>query len=352
MATTFNVFYLGVLPDMDTFEGNSNAENAGALVGMRFGSQSDPLRDHVHTMSPGSTGYAGGATRDSYDSNSRNDTWRIDGGSDHLHDMAMNYVATITYLDGSTATVTAVLVQDTAGHTYWVPEREPNSDQAAMDAGQIRSLQLNSAQYSSIFNGGWNLAADRNVGAPVTCFTPGTRIRTRRGMVPVTRLKPGDACLTLDNGWQRLRWVGKRRFCARELRDAPALLPVQIEEGAFGNEKPMRVSQQHAFYVSSYEGGQLIRAKHAATMRGGRGVRMVPRPRGVTYIHLLFDEHQIIDADGAWSESFYPGPEALAGLPDHLRASLLHVLPDVANYGPPARPYLTRWNLRELACAA
>jgi hypothetical protein len=34
----------------------------------------------------------------------------------------------------------------------------------------------------------------------------------------------------------------------------------------------------------------------------------------VTYLHLLFDRHEVIRADGAWSESFQPGPRNLGGL--------------------------------------
>ncbi len=37
MPTSFSVISLGVLPDIDTQEGNNTAENAGALVGMTFG---------------------------------------------------------------------------------------------------------------------------------------------------------------------------------------------------------------------------------------------------------------------------------------------------------------------------
>ena len=34
----------------------------------------------------------------------------------------------------------------------------------------------------------------------------------------------------------------------------------------------------------------------------------------VTYIHLMFDRHEVICADGAWSESFQPGARAIGGL--------------------------------------
>ncbi len=60
MATTFTVFSLGKLADMDTIEGNTVAENAGALVGMTFGGEGNALLNSAATFSPGTWGYTGG----------------------------------------------------------------------------------------------------------------------------------------------------------------------------------------------------------------------------------------------------------------------------------------------------
>lgn len=68
-----------------------------------------------------------------------------------------------------------------------------------------------------------------------------------------------------------------------------------------------------------------MRAIHLASLDGGmaRGVRQV------TYIHLLFDAHQIIFADGAPSESFYLGRMALAALAKDARRELSVLFPDL-----------------------
>ena len=34
----------------------------------------------------------------------------------------------------------------------------------------------------------------------------------------------------------------------------------------------------------------------------------------VTYLHMMFDEHEIIFAEGALTESLLPGPQAMAAL--------------------------------------
>jgi len=63
----------------------------------------------------------------------------------------------------------------------------------------------------------------------------------------------------------------------------------------------------------------------------------------VTYIHLMFDAHQIVIANGAPSESFYPGPMALAALSDPVRDELRTLFPDLFTapteyaFGAPAR---------------
>jgi len=49
----------------------------------------------------------------------------------------------------------------------------------------------------------------------------------------------------------------------------------------------------------------------------------------VTYIHLAFDQHEIITAGGVLSESFHPGQMALDALEVPVRAELLRLFPDV-----------------------
>lgn len=34
----------------------------------------------------------------------------------------------------------------------------------------------------------------------------------------------------------------------------------------------------------------------------------------VEYFHMMFDEHQLVFADGVWSESFFPGSYAISAL--------------------------------------
>lgn len=192
----------------------------------------------------------------------------------------------------------------------------------------------------------------------VPCFTPGSTITTARGEIPVEEIRPGDKVLTADNGFQPVTWVGRKSLSRDDLDRAPNLVPIRIREGAFGNARDMLVSPQHGMKITHNGNEHLIRAKHAAEMLGETIATSVSDADGVTYIHIMCDQHEIIRADGAWSESFFPGPMALRGLDPDAAGALFCQMPALARvalgvgqvseiYGDPARAYLTRRDLRK-----
>ena len=194
----------------------------------------------------------------------------------------------------------------------------------------------------------------------IPCFTPGAMIVTIDGEKPVEDIRPGDLVLTSDNGFQPVRWVGSRTLDAGELAARPELNPVVIRKGAFGNVRKMRVSPQHGFVMKTDTGERLIRAKHAAELFGGQVARIDRNCTGVTYIHIMFDRHEIVFADGARTEAFYPGPQALTSVDRAAMVELLTLFPDLAQvafgegtpaacYGPPARDYLLGRDIRAMA---
>lgn len=181
------------------------------------------------------------------------------------------------------------------------------------------------------------------IGAQV-CFTPGARILTPFGERPVESLQVGDLVETLDHGPQRIRWIGKRTLSARELMANPKLRPIRIEAGVFGNRRSLLVSPQHRMLVHSkdlewHDGPSqvLIRAKHVAAHLGG-AARIARGKRTVTYIHLLFDRHEILWAEGAATESLYPGPMALAGMDTEARQEIDALFPDRPRVGEDGEP--------------
>jgi hypothetical protein len=146
----------------------------------------------------------------------------------------------------------------------------------------------------------------------VVCFATGTLIDTPTGRIPVQDLAIGDLVVTRDNGVQPILWIGTQQLGQRALSQAPELQPVLLKQGFLGLEQNLIVSPQHGVLVRLADRGGdevLVRAKHLASLEGG-AARVMRGARAVTYVHLLFGDHQIIRANGGWSESLYPGQMA------------------------------------------
>ena len=93
-----------------------------------------------------------------------------------------------------------------------------------------------------------------NIETIIACFTPGTRITTLRGQVPVETLKEGELVLTRDNGYQPILWIGRRALSAAELDENPAFQPVLLRASSLGPgvpERDMMVSQQHRMLIEN-----------------------------------------------------------------------------------------------------
>ncbi|SEN33648.1 Hint domain-containing protein [Loktanella fryxellensis] len=114
----------------------------------------------------------------------------------------------------------------------------------------------------------------------------------------------------------------------------------------FGNPRSLLVSPQHAILLRHDGEERFFRATHLARMAGG-GVRVAHGVRRVSYVHILFERHQIVLSNGIWTESFYPGPQAMASIDAAARRELLTLFPALsqgvaAAIGLPARDILRR----------
>ncbi|CTQ34134.1 Hint domain-containing protein [Jannaschia rubra] len=169
----------------------------------------------------------------------------------------------------------------------------------------------------------------------IPCFTPGTLIATPRGEIAVETLAVGDRVITRDNGIQAIRWAGSRDMTAAELEENPALRPVTIRRGALGRglpERDMVVSPQHRVLIANDETmlyfderEVLVAAKHLV---GRPGIERA-EAADVTYVHVMFDNHEVILSDGAWTESFQPGDHSLKGLGQAQREEIFAIFPDL-----------------------
>jgi len=174
-----------------------------------------------------------------------------------------------------------------------------------------------------------------NIENIVPCFTPGTLIATPRGERAVEDLQPGDRVVTRDNGLQEIRWTGARTLDYGQLAAAPHLKPILIARGSLGEGLPehdMLVSPNHrmlvanertALYFEDYE--VLVAAKHLVNHKGVRPVEAL----GTTYVHFLCDRHEVVLANGAWTESFQPGDQSLNGMGNAQRNEIFEIFPEL-----------------------
>ncbi len=185
----------------------------------------------------------------------------------------------------------------------------------------------------------------------IPCFVSGTSIRTPSGDVIVDQLQVGDLVETRDHGPQPIRWIGRRRVAAQG-----RFAPVVIEAGTFGLHRRLVVSPQHRVLLTHWmaelmfgEDEVLVAAKDLVNdcsvwVRSGGEVE---------YLHLLFDDHQIVWSEGLLTESFLPGPQVMTDMDAPVREEVLSLFPDIdphthQGYGPSARPTIRGFEARAM----
>jgi hypothetical protein len=179
----------------------------------------------------------------------------------------------------------------------------------------------------------------------VACFVAGTQMKTPSGLRPIHMLKPGDLVWTRDNGPRPVRWIGRREVPARG-----DLAPVRIAAGALGDHQTIMVSPQHRVLVQDelahllFETPEVLAA--AKHLVNDQTIRVVEGGT-VEYIHILFDEHQIVSANGLLSESFLPGSQIADMFEAATLAEITQIFPELDpqsgdGYGPAARRVLKR----------
>lgn len=174
----------------------------------------------------------------------------------------------------------------------------------------------------------------------ITCFVRGTLIETENGPMSVEQLQAGVKVLTADGDFKPLRLPMSRKIPAHEVAHNSKLAPVRIMARALGNGMPKRdllVSRQHRMLVSSNICERMFSQREAlvAAIRLTElpGVFIKTDHGDVEYFHLLFDCHEVIFAEGAPTESFFTGPEALKSMLPEAREEILKILPQIGQAG-------------------
>ncbi|SMX32483.1 Hint domain-containing protein [Octadecabacter ascidiaceicola] len=175
------------------------------------------------------------------------------------------------------------------------------------------------------------VGADRETAAAkfgdVACvrFAKGTHITLASGeQVPIEDLKIGDRALTRDAGPQEIRWIGETT-----LRAVGDYAPVVISEGALFNTRDLVLSPDHRLFIYQREdhlgAGRsevLVKVRHLIN-----DDTVYQKDGGFyEFYQILFDDHQIIYAEGIAAETLLVDARTRAALPaeagaaDHMDA--------------------------------
>jgi len=254
----------------------------------------------------------------------------LNGSSDNNESVSINggafngtagpgYTINVSFTDTSNnAHVEPFYFFNTGGAWYFVPA-----------PGSAFTVGATLGNYQSHTSNGWAYST-------VTCFVRGTLIDTEHGPIAVEDLKPGVKVRTNDGTYSPLRLALSRTVAAAEIDKNHNLAPVRIMQGALGNGLPardLRVSRQHRMFVSSKVCermlGQPSALVSAVKLTQLPGVFVEPDQGDVQYYHLLFDRHEVIFAEGAATESFFCGPEAMKSMSPAALREINAILPDI-----------------------
>lgn len=165
--------------------------------------------------------------------------------------------------------------------------------------------------------------------------------------------------MTADHGLKQIRWINARHLNASALAANPNLRPIRIRAGALGQGLPksdLVVSPQHRMLVRSRIAQRMYCAFEvlapAKKLLAIDGIDIATDLEHVTYWHFLLDQHEVVFANDAPSESLFPGPQALKSLPTAAVKEIFTLFPELKSltYNPlPARTLIGDRSVEQLA---
>ncbi len=185
----------------------------------------------------------------------------------------------------------------------------------------------------------------------VPCFVAGTLIATPDGERRAEWLQPGDLVLTKDEGAQPVRWVGTRSVPAKG-----DFAPIHIRANTFGEHRDLLVSPLHRILIKDNLAELLFgETEVLIAARDLVNDRSVLRREGekVTYVHLMFDRHQVVFSEGLETESYLPGPQTSKSFESDFINEICAIFPELdpatgQGYSPAARRTLKRYEANVL----
>ena len=171
----------------------------------------------------------------------------------------------------------------------------------------------------------------------MVCFEASAMIKTDKGLVRADSIEEGDNVWTRDGGYQKVRWVNSSIVSKERQLDDEKLRPVVFKKDSVRKGLPtqdLKVSPNHRMLLEGWSlelatghDHALAPAKHLVN---GETV-VVGEAEDIEYVHFIFDQHEIVEANGVLSESFYPGKMALNAVEKESKEELLKIFPELKN---------------------
>jgi Ca2+-binding RTX toxin-like protein/glycosyltransferase involved in cell wall biosynthesis len=172
--------------------------------------------------------------------------------------------------------------------------------------------------------GNYTLQASDLVLASPACYCIGTRILTDLGEVAVEDLSIGDRVMTVSGETKPVKWIGRRSYVGWLAAGNPKVMPICLKAGSLADGVPGRdlwISSEHAMFID----GALV---PAGLLVNGHSIVKAASVEEIHYFHIELEQHDVILAEGAWSESFV----------DDNSRGMFHNAPDYYALHPDASP--------------
>lgn len=271
---------------------------------------------------------------------------------DDSFDIVQNGTPTIDVLandfesSGGTLTISQINGQDVSvGDTITLATGQEITLNADGTLGIVNDADLESVTFTYQVDNGSGVTDTAFVTInTIPCFVSGTQIRTPEGERPVEELQPGDLVDTLDDGPQEIRWIGRRK-----VRAEGSMVPVHIRANTFGKHGDLWISPQHRVLVKDRKAELLFGEDEvlvaAKDLVNDNTVLRDASHADVEYVHILFDEHQVVYSEGLETESFHPGPQTLQSFDAPVVEEICSIFPELDpetgdGYGASARTSL------------
>ena len=233
----------------------------------------------------------------------------------------------VTYPAGSHVVINYVLTDDNGFEGFSITIGSTNAGNNATTAFITNQPMVPGQTYTFTSEGNIGGNAGARPYAEFACFASSTLVDTPDGPRRVETLLAGDLVTTLENGPQPLRWMS-----SRSVPGISTMAPVVIRAGTLGVDQDLYVSPNHRILV---EGATvqlltgfdtlLVAAKHLVN-----GKTIHQQPCGfVTYVHLMFDSHEIITTQGCRSESYFYDAASHDVLDNEQATELLRLFTDI-----------------------